>query len=609
MELYFIVGLISLIVFIALFIYKDKKIGILFLGFEITNFFLVLPLYNNYNSISKIVYSIVFALKSLGLGQDIKLIGSIELNSTLNYLYVILMYSLAFVGPIITAGVLFTIISKFYGNFKLLFNKNKNIHLFNEINERTICLGKKIRKESKNDLIIYFSNNNISEIKNMNGIIMNYNINAFNINKFKGNITYYYFNDIEEYNTNNVIELIDKCKKKIKIYLLISKVENILVIDSKIRQSNKNIEIEVIDEAERESLRVLDSTPLYLESVNKDLSILIVGCGYYGNEFLKNITHVGQIYGYNLIINVIDICADDIKNKLSQTCPELLNNYNINFIRDDINNGSIFEALNNIKNINYVIVSCGNDELNLHAGIFLRTYFIKINKNFKRMPIINLNIKDEYKKNEINKLINNNIEFNKNIKDLTKDNFFNFNTFGNLYDMYYSDSIINSKIEKMAKKIHLIYDANDKDLINFYGSEYNKKSSRAIAAHIKYKLYSVLGNDYKQLFIDNNYDELIKIYNDKLNDNIIDILAENEHNRWVSYMRSIGYEKESIDDAIKCKKDINSYTNKLAKLHPAIIPYKELDKISIKLNKDYKVNNVKLIKNLDKILDVCNNKK
>lgn len=113
----------------------------------------------------------------------------------------------------------------------------------------------------------------------------------------------------------------------------------------------------------------------------------------------------------------------------------------------------------------------------------------------------------------------------------------------------------------MTKEVHFAYD-NSKNLDNFYKKNYNIKSSRAFALHIKYKIYSVLKDKYT-----GNIDEDIKNFKKCLeNKQTLDALIKNEHDRWTAYMRSDGYKLATKEEVNSYKNIIKSHVNSLAKL-------------------------------------------
>ena len=118
-------------------------------------------------------------------------------------------------------------------------------------------------------------------------------------------------------------------------------------------------------------------------------------------------------------------------------------------------------------------------------------------------------------------------------------NHYDFHPFGSIKELYGKTNILNEQIEEKAKRVHLAYNPSDKKLKEYYKIEYYKKSSRAFALHIKYKLYSILKDEM------NNVEKIQEAIN---NPKIQEKLAKNEHDRWNAYMRSECYKKASIKE-------------------------------------------------------------
>ena len=63
------------------------------------------------------------------------------------------------------------------------------------------------------------------------------------------------------------------------------------------------------------------------------------------------------------------------------------------------------------------------------------------------------------------------------------------------------------------------------------------------------------------------------------------MLTRNEHDRWTAYTRSIGYVHASIEDVKSYYPKTNHYVYYLARMHPALVTFEELDKLSDDLSK------------------------
>ena len=522
---------------------------------------LVFPLLEYENVYIKALASFIYATKCIGLGQNLDVLSSITLETINDYLYFILLNILFIILPLLTVGFILSFIEKVLSSIRISLCSNKRICVFSEKNDKSLLIANDLLKYK--DARIIFANVKDKTSHNFKTINLNKKVTDIKFNK-KSKITFYMISQNEDLNLNESLELIEKFKNRdnIKIYVINQNEEAPVILDS---TDKGKIDVEIINEKERAIFNLLDTKPLFLNSINNTISLLIVGCGNIGKEFLRDIVWCGQLPGYKLEILVVDLIADKIKENIEYEYPELLNNYNITFLNADIKSEKTLNTIKNYNNINYILVSMDNDEKNLNTALLLRRYFIR---TFDREPIINLWISNEYKEEQLLKLVN------------EKGNSYNLNAFGSMYDLYHNNTILDSSLEKLAIQVNLAYDPTDHDLRNYNLMEYNKRSSRASALHIKYKMYSILKEKFSENMRDNQ--ELMKKLYTK---EIEQLLTENEHDRWMAYTRSIGYIKASLEDVTKYYKTSNTYINYLARMHPCLVPFNQLDTLSQEINR------------------------
>lgn len=582
--------------------YIRSKLLIFLTGFTVALIVLVFPLYNEYNLISQTVFSILYSLQVIFLGQDFELINNIELNNILNTIYVISIYILFLLEPLITATAILSLLGNNLSKIKLVLSRYKEIIVFSEINEKTITIAKKQFNKKKSQIVFVDDKeekeNFKKDLAQLKAITLNRKITDLNFKNI--NVIYYLFSKDEEENLNNALELLkqgnNKKEKNRKIYILNNSEDARIILDS--AQKN-NIRLELINEIDRAIYQHIYDEPLYKNSVNNQISVLIVGCGKLGREFLKTITWCGQIIDHKLNINIVDLNANKIKEKINIIYPELIENYNYNFIEADIYSEKAINELNKLKNqnINYVMVALDTEQKSIGAAIFLRRYFLEQDKNsYSRMPSINLWVEKNDKKIQIDSLKHDSII-----------NSYNLNSFGSIEDMYNTKSIVNSEIEKLAMQVHGVYNPSDieNNLEGFYKLEYNKKSSRAVGVHIKYKLYSILKDNYfgdLENDLENNIEEVLRQYNNIKDESVIQKLTKNEHNRWNAYVRTDGFKYIAKEEVLKYKDFTQNTKHFLAKLHPAIVEFEELEEVEKYLQKDFKSADIDIVNNIEKIL-------
>lgn len=601
---YLIIAIIAII--ITIFFMKSKKYGknkiiIALIGMTLALTILVFPLYGDNNFVSQIVFSILYAAQVIFLNQDFELINAIETNTLVNEIYIVLIYLLFLLEPLTTATAILAFLGNRLSKIKMFLSRNKEAFVFSEINSKTLTIAKTQNKDQRK-LIIFFDNQEKQEqyqkeINQLKAIVLEQKVTDLNLKNKK--ITYYLFSDDEENNLNDALELLNQKKEKsrIKIYVLNHTEEARVILDS---CPKNGIRLELVNEIERMVYQQISEQPIYQNAIDHQISILIVGCGKVGIEFLKAATWCGQLINHQLKINVIDLKAEEIKEKLNVTCPELCNHYSYHFIQADLYSEKAMKELDALKqeNINYILVALETEEKNIDAAIFLRKYFLAQDTvSYTRMPSINLWIENDDKKIQIDSLKHDN-----------SINSYHFNSFGSIRDMYGEHSIVLSEIERLAMQVHGVYDPEDisNNLARFYELEYNKKSSRAVAVHLKYKLYSVLKDVYVgnlEEDLKNNLENVFKQYREVIKDPKIEqALIKNEHDRWNAYVRTEGFKSIKKEEVKKYMDFTKNTKHFLAKLHPAIVAYEELEEVERYLQKDFKTADIQIIHNLEKIL-------
>ena len=103
----------------------------------------------------------------------------------------------------------------------------------------------------------------------------------------------------EEKNLTEALELISmyKNREKTKIYVINENEETPVILDS---TDKGKITVEIINEKERAVFNLLNNKPLYLNAIDNTISILIVGCGNLGKEFLRDSVWYSMMVVYSL---------------------------------------------------------------------------------------------------------------------------------------------------------------------------------------------------------------------------------------------------------------------------------------------------------------------
>ena len=576
-----------LVLIITIFLVKinskniKRSIFTLLLGLLISLFILVFPFINSSNLISKIIATIIYCIQTITFDQDLSIVNNIKAVHLKEWLYVCLTQTLFLLIPLITTTFLLSLIDGLVSKIKLFLSTNKKIYIFSQINEKTLSIASRIEDKKKTIIFLVNKDDQInyalsSRVKDIKGIKMydeTSNIKLRNLENKE--INFYLFSSNINHNLKQAIEITNKYKDRnssISLFVLTPNNVDRVVLDS---MDKGNLKLVIVNENERIVYQLLNNKPLYLETIDNKISVLLISNNVIGLEFIKAITWCGQLIDYKLSITVLGENANLIEEYIKINCPELIDNYDYKFIPYNIYSEKAKTELDKIKDINYVIIANDDDNLNIEYSLFLRKYFINQDKiSYRRSPIINVMIKNDEVAKQVELLKN------------EKNNLYNFNTFGSIKNIYYENYILDCKLETLTKEVHLSYDKSsdsiETKLKRFYEKEYSIKSSRALALHLNYKMYSILKDEYST-----DEEKNILLFKEKIKDEkVFNKLMRNEHDRWVAYMRAQGYKSIDVNEIKKYKDSTNSYIHYLAQLHPCIVPFDDLLIVAKAIEKD-----------------------
>lgn len=362
------------------------------------------------------------------------------------------------------------------------------------------------------------------------------------------NVYFFLVEDSDE-NLNKGILLNNSCNDMVRgekitekdlTNIHITLLSNHPVQDEKIIDSiATNIDLRVINEERTFVYNLLNDLPLYKAS-GKEISVLIVGFGNIGREFLFAALALGQMPGKKIKFNILSENAEDDIEYLNYYYPELISNYNIHFHKTRIDSSQVNENISKYAaDANYIVVCRNNDSDNINTAIMLRKYFLaSLSKknDFSNMPFIAVHISKNAKADSI------------------KESNYKLFPFGYENQIYTYSEMVNSELEALAKRVHFAYCNTTKekiaeDIRDYYKYERNRRASISFALSIKYKL-DFLGFELSKE--DNGCDdfEMLKecINNCELND-----ISEAEHRRWMAYMRTEGYTHATAEQAVGFK--------------------------------------------------------
>ena len=559
MNFKFIIAILILIGGILLVKDKVKKgksvMLTILLTISISVAIFIYPGFNgNSNIIVNVINTVYYIIQAWLLNADISLVQNENIGN--EFIQIFLCIELLCL-PILTAGTVLETLQKYFGKMKMAFIGNNDLHIFSDVNDKTVKIAELIKKEFPKDKIIFCRYNNSNDqifTVRRKAIYTKDDITTLKIKLNERNTKFYILSQNEDEVLNQTITLIEKYKEqKCEILCFTSNEESKMILDE---LDKGNVVVNIVDEIQSSLYHLLIKHPLYENAQNNNIKALIVGLGNIGKEAFKSIMWCGQMPKYTLEMNVIEKDEEKIK-AVSFECPEIFEHaeqYHLNCYLNDIRELEINKELQEkLKDTNYVIIATGNEENNIKIAKNIRRIFLE---NSSIEPEIFIWMEESIKKEKV-----------KNIR-----NYFVFKTFGD-YNEIYGAIRKNSELEKLAIKLHLNYNDKDKDLVEYNKIEYNKKSSRAMALHLKYKLYPYIKRDENDKMINGEIDRILQ------DEHILAEITESEHNRWLTYLRTEGYKFEPKEIAEKYFIKVGKLREHFLKMHPALVEWNQLDEV------------------------------
>ncbi len=566
------------------------SVGILF----VAGFVLYLPAYWHYfdGSARQLSQSILMsAYQALCLfiidsNVDFLLEQSREFAEPLSEQYQTWVGHMILFVPVPTFGFIFSLFKDKISLLRYHLGYHKNVHVFSELNIRSLTLAQSLSETKRGDLIIFAKVDDSvdaelqEEAHALNGICFTKEISALPLKRHGryGAKSYYIFGEDETENLVQSLALIKKNsgkKKKRKkfntLYLLSNSAESKLLFET--AEAN-GINLRRINETTSLVYRNLYDMgeTLFKDAVpscdgTKHISAVLIGMGGYGTEMLKALAWVGQMDGYHIKITAFDQ-SPQAKTRFVAACPELMSPdinhrmtkgetaYDIDIYPDvDVYSQEFKDQLRAIEQPTYVFVALGADGQNVQVATELHSYFLRLGWDKPTMQAV---VYYTTQKTNLTERMNEQSEP------------FEVTYLGDLQTSFSAQVMLSSDLEEKALQRHLQY---TDDEASFWESEYNYKSSMASAIHIKLQAACKMPG-------------ITKTKKERTTDEK-EALSKLEHRRWNAYMRTEGY-------------SYNIQRNKKAKLHPDLVPFDDLDAIEKEKDVVYLLKKVPVAK--DKIL-------
>ena len=489
--------------------------------------------------------------------------------------------------PTVSAMTAITVIMKCVTQLRLRIvrNSRKPLYVFSEVNYSSRTLAADIRKNDPYGDILFLEEDNDADHSELQEtlhckILYEQVENVCAKSKHR-KVQYYCIAEDQERNLEAALAILhfledkDRQIQKNNYIFLFSKDPSLeLMIDS---VDKGLVEIDIINEYQMASYRLLEQYPLFHAATkDKQIPVLICGFGEMAQEFLRAVSWVGQLPGYKLSITVLGKNIDDAVADFRAAYPALVGaKYNIRYL--SYTNEEHFRSIldGQCAQAKYIMVGEETERLTIDKAVFLRRYFYRTDDKFNNAPRIFAYIENADRASAVANLRTPESKPERRMP-------YNIVPFGMVTETYTYQNITDSDLEKMSKNVHLVYEDIFSDgpidaleaMTRYNSFEVNKRSNKANALHIRYKLL-LLGLDYT----DADSNETEADLEQALNDATMEKLMIAEHDRWMAFLESEGWSAASISQVQAYQASGISkgrHNCPILRMHPYICPYEEL---------------------------------
>lgn len=536
------------------------------------------------------------------------------------------------------------------GSWWLIANKNRTINVFFGFNEASITLAKSIYNETRNKekerivfvdfpskedkyksqlslselfglspykkeyinqlseigYVLVSADSDVAEINSDNNILNNLGLYFVKrVVRYAKETRFFILSEDEKTNINSILNIANdnvfKESRNVKLYCHARRTPENLTL-----QGLDNVEVYLVDSSYLSvaSLKLKEDHKSYIAHPVNYVTIdskghatsaftaMIVGFGETGQEMLKFIYEFGSFLDTeNKKSSFKCYCFDEhmsqIESTFKMSVPGVKDNHEIEYRNVSYQSKDFWEEIEkHIDDLNYVVVSVGDDEHSLALAVQIYDYANRYRHNgFDRFHIFVRSYKDDYlsKVEQTKDIYNQMAKFDsssvamdgKPERGRTEENVITI--FGKREEIFSYKVIIDNEIKKMGDEFNATYESlvpyiEEKHLSKTQSNVYlmKQKDRRSElqnfnnALHIYTKSKLVGGYEKMCEISQSNY-----IFDDNT---LYETLAETEHLRWISSHYMMGY--TPMDKAMKEKMGIQKMTcNEQLKQHSCLIDY------------------------------------
>ena len=537
--------------------------------------------------------------------------------------YKMLAATLYLLAPVFTLGVVLQYFSNTFERLRMRLKKKHDLYIFSELNTRSLEIATDMwscaKKAGRRLEIVFCCSDKKDSVntdqeksaRKLNAVLLPEEIIHVRLNSQRRRVNYYIISEDDDANVDQTLKMIHDmtggsawynkqrlCQRNVTLHCYAINAEAEILLDAKDKQ---DLKVVLVDEVRDAVYEQLYEYPLYMNQMKTGgakqnmLTLLIVGGGKAGCEFLKAAVWSGQMISYKLNIHLFDLEGTNLQERLEEECPELLaeeGNYQICIHEGDVFSGTMQSELDALGQVDYCVSALGDDERSIRAAVWMRRHFCA--KTGYTKPFICAYVQSLAKKMAVSELSENTRR-----KTSLSYEIVPFGCggvyYGNESDAAFVLEYLGLGVQSHYFRLNRGSDAESRRYAvqNFYEKQGNRRSSIANGMHINTKLWEM---GYGILRVPENGEEL-ECYRRCVKPvdfaEILASLSETEraayynleHERWMAYVRTEGWRLASNGGRtlaeiracyeLYCEEFKNQ--NYLAKMHPALVPIESDD--------------------------------
>ncbi len=429
--------------------YKKKRLvtpyRALYAGIFLAALVFILPLHflsNNLDLISNITYtlflSIPQAFRVFLMGGSVKdLTGALAsiggVPDFAQWVYTVFGSFLYFFAPLLTFGLVLSFFKNLSSYGRYVFSLRRNVHMFSDLNEKTLALAKSIAEPEKGkwfkkNLIVF---TDIIDQKNedhlalmedameLGAVLFRKDLSSIKLTR--KNHSVYLLSENEPEKIRHARDIIADYKsrsaEKMGLYIFSEKIESKCFLESytDAEKAEISMRVERVNDVRFLIYHYLNNHGIELFKAAKpvgdkrEISVAVIGLGKYGLEIAKALLWYCQLPGYKINLNLFDRGAQ-AKTQFEGHFPSLVLDRDVEkegdmqyrirvFEGAEVGTSKFREKLEAVANeLTHVFVCLGSDSNNISGSIAVKRILAQSNAS----PDITTIIYDTDTRNQIN---------------------------------------------------------------------------------------------------------------------------------------------------------------------------------------------------------------